>query len=110
MFNSSEFYCAFMVVVVIFLKFLIIDYFWNQRQLKNAERPIYASRPSLRFHFKRLMARLLFTLAKRKDIPDDQIDKLQVFDDRDEMVRFLVFHRKLANMKYCTCFSSNNFI
>lgn len=102
MFNSSEFYGVFLAFMVIFITILLIDYFLKQRKLKYAERSkyagrsIYESRPSLRFYFKRLIARMLFTLAKRKDIPDDQVDKLQVFDDRDEMVRLfsIIIYRK----------------
>lgn len=87
MFNSWEFFIVFLTVVVIFVISLLLDYFFYLRKLKGNERRIYGNRPSLRFYVKKLIARLLIILREQKNIPVDDIDKLQIFNDRDEMVK-----------------------
>lgn len=52
---------------------------------------IYYNRHTVRFHLKKVVARLLIKLRKPQHLPDADVDKLQVFSDHDEWVKFIKF-------------------
>lgn len=86
--QSSEMFGAFCVFVALFIILVLLDYFYNSWKSHDSEKPTYGHHHSLRFFVKRLIARLLLKLGKRREIPD--IDKVQDFSDADTMVRILI--------------------
>lgn len=86
-FQSSELFGAFLVFVAVFIIIVLLDALYHQCISYDAEKPICGKQHTFRFQIKRIFARLLLKLGRRKPIPDGIVDKLQVFSDTDEMVR-----------------------
>lgn len=63
----------------------------------DTENLIYGKHHTLRFHMKRMLARLLLKLGKRKPMPDDVVDQLQIFSEADEMV--IIVKKKEINVE-----------
>lgn len=99
-FQSAESFCAFLVFVALFIIIVLLDMFFNSNSSHdNAERPIYGRHQSLRFHVKKLMARLLLRLGKRDAISDAKVDKVQVFSPADDKVRSEHFFETQISIK-----------
>lgn len=86
-FQSSELFGAFLVFVALFVIIVLLDLFYQQCMSYDVEKPFYGKHHTLRFQVKRMLARLLLKLGKRKPMPDNVVDQLQVFSDADKMVR-----------------------
>lgn len=86
-FQSSELFGAFLIFVVVFILLVLLDLcyqHWNSRVVEN---PINERNCTFRFKVKKVIARILLKLGKRKAICDDRVDRIQVFSDDDPMVR-----------------------
>lgn len=87
-FQSSELFGAFLVFVAIFIIIILLEQFYQQCISNDAENLVYGRHHTLRFHFKKMVARMLLKFGQRKETPDDVVDKLQIFSDSDDMVRY----------------------
>lgn len=88
-FRSNDLFGAFLVFVALFVIIVLLDLFYKQCKSSNVEVPIYGKHHTFGFYAKRMLARLVLTMGKRKPMPDDLVDKLQTFSDTDEMVNNL---------------------
>lgn len=95
LFHSSELFGGFLVFVSLFIIIVLLDHFYNERKSNDVEKLSSERRHTLRFQLKRIVARLLLKLGKRKKTPTNVVDKLQVFADQDEMVRFTSNYLKI---------------
>lgn len=85
-FQSSELFGAFLVFVAVFVVILLLDLCYHHWSSHDVERPTNERHRTFRFRVKKLIAGILLKLGKRKAIPVDKVDKLQVFSDKDPMV------------------------
>lgn len=86
-FRSEYLIGGFFVFVGVFFAVVFLDFVHHQcRKQRKSVRPIYGQHVSFRFRVKRLVARLLLALGRRKHDPALDVNKLQVFSMLDEMV------------------------
>lgn len=86
-FQSDELFNAFLLFVIVFIIISLVDLFYHQYDSRDVEKSAYARDYTFRFHLKKVLARLLMQLGRRKAIPAHVVDKLQVLSDADPMVR-----------------------
>lgn len=85
-FQSSELFGAFLVFVAVFIVILLLDLCYEHWSSHDVVRAVNERHHTFRFKVKKLIARILLKLGKRKAIPNDAVDKLQVFSVEDPMV------------------------
>lgn len=86
-FNSDELFGAFLIFVAIFLIIVFLDFFYHFCTAhKLPAQHMYSRRTTIQFHTKKILARLLLKLGKRKAISIDEVDRMQKFSESDEMV------------------------
>lgn len=89
-FQSSELFGAFLVFVAVFILLVLIDLFYQHWHSSDVEKPIKERRQTFCFKVKKVIARVLLRLGRRKVVHDDNVDQLQTFSDDDPMVRAAV--------------------
>lgn len=86
-FQSTELFGAFLVFVAVFITIVLLDLWYQQCCSNDTAKPIYGKHHNLRFQVKKIMAYLFLKLGKRKEMPNEKVDQLQVFSEIDKMVR-----------------------
>lgn len=86
-FQSSELFGAFLVFVAVFILLVLLDLCYQYWNSSDVEKPISERSHTLRFRVKKVIARILLKLGRRKAMNADKVDQIQVFSDDDPMVR-----------------------
>ncbi|XP_031628464.1 uncharacterized protein LOC116344172 [Contarinia nasturtii] len=105
-FQSEELFGAFLVFVVVFIIILLLDLFYRQYYSRDVEKTVYVKHYTVRFHLKKLLARLLLKLNRREATPDNVVDKLQIFSDTDPMPVDAVFFNTSSMSRQIVVFSA----
>lgn len=80
--ESSGLLNGFLAIFAIFISFIQLKEF-----LSKEENVPYGQHKTLRFYLKYFLAKILLKFAKkREETPDNVVDKLLVFSEKDEMV------------------------
>lgn len=107
-FYTRNLFILFLVSLLTLMSCGVFEYFYYYER-KLLDGPIHKQKQTLRFRIKTLIARLLMKLKKHDEIPDHLIDKLMVFNDKDEMVRFSIFTFNNNKQKYYANLKKNIF-
>lgn len=82
-------FIVFLVSLLLLILSGLFEYYFYIR--KSLDGPIYKRKQTLHFRLKKSIGTLLMKFNRHDELPDHLIDKLMVFNDKDEMVRFPFF-------------------
>lgn len=88
---TRNLFIVFLVSLLLLILSGVFEYFFYIR--KPFDGPIYKQKQTLYYRVKKWVAKMLMKLSRNTEIPNHLVDKLMVFNDKDQQVRFRIFFR-----------------